>query len=83
MPLAGAAMADDRGALRREVGRLVGGVLLLHGLFIVGYFAASLATASAGRRFGYMIAWTLATLVVVLWGLARVRAARARLLRGR
>ena len=83
MPLAGAAMADDRGALRRELGRLVGGVLVLHGLFIGGYFVAGLATASGGRRFGYMIAWTLATLVAVLWGLARVRAARVRLLRRR
>jgi hypothetical protein len=76
-------MADDRGALRREVGRLVGGVLLLHGLFIAGYFAVGLATASGGGRLGYMIAWTLATLVVVLWGLARVRAARLRQLRRR
>lgn len=76
-------MADERGGLRREVGRLVGLVLLVHGLFIAGYFAAGLATAPDSRRFAYMLVWTGATLVVVLWRLARVRAARLRLRRGR
>jgi hypothetical protein len=76
-------MADDRGGLRREVGRLVGLVLLVHALFIAGYVAAGLATAPENRRFGFMLAWTAVTLLVVLWGLARVRAARRRLLRRR
>ncbi|MEP6687719.1 MAG: hypothetical protein ABJC36_05170 [Gemmatimonadales bacterium] len=76
-------MAGERGDLRREVGRLVGLVLLVHGLFIAGYFVAGLATAPGDQRFGYLIAWTAATLVVVLWRLARVRAARAKLLRGK
>jgi hypothetical protein len=76
-------VADDRGALRREVLRLLGMVLLVDGVFIAGYFIAGLAAASANFNFGYMIAWTMVTLAVVLWGLGRVRAARVRLMRGR
>lgn len=83
MRLAGAPMADDRGALRREVLQLVGLVLLVDGAFIAGYYAADVTAASAQARFGYLIAWTAATLVVVLRGLGRVRAARVRLRRGR
>jgi hypothetical protein len=72
-------MADDRGALRREVLQLVGLVLLVDGAFIAGYYAADVAAASAQVRFGYLTAWTVATLAVVLRGLGRVRAARLRL----
>jgi hypothetical protein len=75
-------MAGDRGPLRREVRHLVGLVLVVHGLFVAGYFVAGLATAPENRRFGYMIAWTAVALVVVLRGLGRVRAARLRARRG-
>ena len=80
--LAGVPVADDRGALRREVLRLVGLVLLVDGVFIAGYLIAGLTAASANIAFGYMIVWTAVTLAVVLRGLGRVRAARLRL-RGR
>ena len=83
MRLAGAPVADDRGALRREVLRLVGLVLLVDGVFIACYFIAGLATASAHLTFGYTIAWTVVTLAVVLRGLGRVRAARVRARRDR
>ena len=76
MRLAGTPMADERGGLKREVGRLVGLVLLVHALFIAGYFVGGLSSAPGDRRFGYMVVWTGATLLVVLRGLARVRAAR-------
>lgn len=84
MRLAGASMADDdRGALKREVLRLVGLVLLVDGVFIAYYYIAGLATASANLKSGYMIAWTVVTVAVVLRGLGRVRAARVRLMRRR
>jgi hypothetical protein len=75
-------VADNRGALRREVLRLVGLVLLVDGVFIAGYFIAGLGAASANLTFGYMVVWTAVTLAVVLCGLGRVRAARVRLMRG-
>jgi hypothetical protein len=81
--LAGVPVADDRGALRREVLRLVGLVLLVDGVFIAGYFIAGLAAASAKLTFGYRIVWTGVTLAVVMRGLGRVRSARLRLRRGR
>jgi hypothetical protein len=81
--LAGAPVADDRGALRGEVLRLVGLVLLVDAVFIAGYFIAGLAAASANLTSGYMIAWTVVTLAVVLRGLGRVRAARLRARRER
>lgn len=82
MRLAGVPMAGDRGALRREVRQLLGLVVLVHGIFIAAYYVAGLARASDASRFGYMIAWTAVTLVVVLRGLGRVRAARLRVRRG-
>jgi hypothetical protein len=75
-------VADDRGALRREVLRLVGLVLLVDAVFIGCYFVAGLARASVRVTFGYMVVWIVVTLVVVLRGLGRVRAARVRLMRG-
>ena len=83
MRLAGPPVADDRGALRREVLRLVGLVLLVDGVFIAGSVIAGLGTASANLRFGYTIAWTVVTLAVVLRGLGRVRVARMRPMRER
>ena len=71
-------MAGRDGGVRREVGRLIGLVLLVHVLFIAAYYVAGLATASERARFAYMLVWTAATLAVVLVGLGRVRAARTR-----
>jgi len=69
-------MAGRDGGVRREVGRLVGLVLLVHVLFIAAYYLAGLATAPDRARFAYMLVWTAATLTVVLMGLGRIRAAR-------
>lgn len=71
-----APMADDRGALKREVLTLVTLVVLVDGSFIGIYFAAGLAAASGGLKLGYTLLWTLATLGVVLRSLGRIRAAR-------
>lgn len=71
-----APMADDRGALRREVLTLVTLVVLVDGIFIGIYFAVGLAAASGELKLGYTLLWTLATLGVVLRSLGRIRAAR-------
>jgi hypothetical protein len=69
-------MADDRGALRREVLTLVALVALVDGIFVATYFAAGLAAVSGGLKLGYTLLWTMATLGVVLRSLGRIRAAR-------
>jgi hypothetical protein len=72
------AMAGGHPSLRREVLTLVGSVLLLHGGFIALYLVAHLASASPDVRSAFAVAWTAATLAVVLRGLGRVRALRVR-----
>jgi hypothetical protein len=69
-------MADDRGALTREVLTLVALVVLVDGIFIGIYFAAGLTAASGGLKLGYTLLWTMATLAVVLRSLGRIRATR-------
>jgi hypothetical protein len=71
-------MAGDRAALKRELLTLVGLVLLVDGLFIAIYYAAGLRAASDGVRLGFTALWTVATLLVVLRGLGRIRAQRLR-----
>jgi hypothetical protein len=66
------------GELRRAVLTLVGLVLLIDGGFIGIYYAAGVGRSSPSARLGFTLLWTLATLVVVLRGLARVRAERRR-----
>lgn len=72
---------DRRRALTREVGLLVGLVLLVDGIFVGLSYALRIATAAPQVRLGYTILWTALTLVIVLRALARIRALRAR--RGR
>ena len=57
---------------------LVGLVLAVDALFIAGYYLAGVTRRPAGIKAGYTAAWTLAVLLVVLRGLARVRAERLR-----
>ncbi|MGH7528282.1 MAG: hypothetical protein ACREMX_16435 [Gemmatimonadales bacterium] len=64
--------------MRREVLVLVGSVLAVDAIFLLVYFATPLRAASGSMKLGYTVAWTLATLAVVLRGLARIRAARVR-----
>ena len=64
--------------MKRELLLLVGAALAVDVLFIVGYFVFHLYAASGGAKIGYTAAWTVVTLLVVLRGLARIRALRAR-----
>jgi hypothetical protein len=72
--LAGA-MAD-RASLSRAVLTLLGLIVLVDGVFVGIYYAAGLAHATPGVTLGYTALWTLATLVVVIRGLGRVRGER-------
>ncbi len=72
---------DRRRALTREVGLLVGLVLLMDGIFVGLYYVLHIATATPLVRLGYTILWTALTLVIVLRALARIRTLRTR--RGR
>jgi hypothetical protein len=74
-----ASLMDERGKrVRREVIVLVVLVLAVDALFVAGYFAAGLARASTVVKIVYTGVWTLATLVVVLRALTRIRTIRAR-----
>ena len=65
-----------RRGLKRELLRLVLAVALVHTLFITGHLLFGLARAAAPLKIGYTAAWTAITLLIVLRGLARVRALR-------
>ena len=67
--------------MRREVLILVGLVLAVDAAFIAVYYLANLSRASGALKLGYTALWTGATLLVVLRGLARIRAERIRLRR--
>ena len=64
--------------MKREILLLVGAVLAVDVPFIAGYFAFHLDAAPVGAKIGYTAAWTVVTLLVVLRGLARIRALRGR-----
>jgi hypothetical protein len=68
----------DQGRLRREVLALVLWVLAVDVLFVAGYYGLGIVRTEGGLKLAYTAAWTLATLGVVLRGLARVRAERVR-----
>jgi hypothetical protein len=75
------AVDDGRRALRREVLELVALVLLVDGVFIGLYYLLGLAAARHGLKPAYTLLWTAVTLLIVLRGLGRIRAARLRLRR--
>ena len=64
--------------MRRELLRLVLAVAVVDALFIGGYFLFRLEHASNPFKIGYTAAWTVATLVVVLRALTRIRTLRRR-----
>jgi hypothetical protein len=66
---------------RSELLRLVIGVLVIDLLAIGAYVFGGFGTASPRARIIFAAAWTLATLVVVLIGLRRLREARVQALR--
>ncbi len=63
---------------KRESLKLVAQVLALDAVFVAGYFLAQVQHASDTAKLVFTAAWTLMTLGVVLWGLSRIRSARAR-----
>ncbi len=67
--------------MRREVLILVAAVLAVDALFLAAYFLLGFNRTGDGARLGFTGAWTVASLVAVLAGLARVR--RARIVTGR
>ena len=66
------------GTARREFLLLVAVVLLVDGVFVAAYFRGGIWDASDTGKLVFTAVWTLATLVIVVGGLARIRRARAR-----
>lgn len=69
---------NGRSPVSRELLRLVLAVVLVHALFLGGSYLFLLEHASPAVKLGYTAAWTAVTLLVVLRGLVRIRALRAR-----
>lgn len=67
--------------LRGETVRLIVSVLAVDAVALGAYLLADLAAASPRTRLIFGFLWTIATLVVVLVGLRRVREARLSALR--
>ena len=65
-------------SVRREVLGLVGVVLLVDAIFAAAYFVAGIARARDGTKLAFTAVWTVATLLVVIRGLARIRRTRVR-----
>jgi hypothetical protein len=63
---------------RQELLLLVVLVLAVDAGFVAAYFLGRIADASDMAKVGFTAVWTLATLVIVLRGLARMRGARSR-----
>ena len=68
---------------QREVLRLVGSVVVVDAAAIAVFLIARLGDAPTRSRIIFGVVWTLVTLIVVLAGLARVRASRDGALRAR
>ncbi len=70
-------MADRTERVKREVLVLVALALVVDAVFVVGFYAAGLAHASAVTKVIYTAAWTVMTMLVVLRGLTRIRGLRS------
>lgn len=70
-------MSDIAARLRTLLLQLLLAVLVLHGAAIAVYMLTPLRSSTGAARTAFMAAWTVATLVVVLTGLHRIRSARA------
>ncbi len=73
-----AGMSPRTDGLRREILILVGLVLAVDAVFAATYYLADLSRTTGGLKVGYTAVWTVATLVVVLRSLMRIRAKRGR-----
>lgn len=69
---------QDQRRLRGEILALVAWVVAVDLLFVAGYYALGMGGRGGTLKVAYTAAWTVATLLVVLRGLARVRAERVR-----
>ena len=64
--------------LRRQLILLIAAVLVVDGVFVAAYFLGGLSNGSNTGKLVFTAVWTLATLVIVLGGMSRIRAARNR-----
>jgi len=64
--------------VKREVLWLVVAVLIVDAFFVAAYLLGHLRAASDLSKIAFTALWTLATLAVVIRGLARVRSVRIR-----
>jgi len=64
--------------LRRQLILLIVAVLAVDGVFVAAYFLGGISNGSDTGKLVFTAAWTLATLVIVLGGMSRIRAARNR-----
>jgi hypothetical protein len=64
--------------MKRELLLLLVTVLAVDALFIAGYFLLRLDAAGDRAKIGYTGAWTVATLLLVVRGLTRIRSLRRR-----
>ena len=69
-------------ALRSAVLRLLLSIVVLHAAAIGVYYAARVGRRPATVQYAFLGVWLILTLVLVLTGLQRVRAARIRRARG-
>jgi hypothetical protein len=70
-------MSELAARLRSLLLQMLVAVFVLHGAAIAVYMLTPLRHSSGSARTAFMAVWTVATLVVVLSGLHRIRAARA------
>jgi hypothetical protein len=64
--------------LRRQLILLIAAVLAVDGVFVAAYFLGGISNGSNTGKLVFTAVWTLATLVIVLGGMSRIRAARNR-----
>ena len=67
---------ETRAVIKRLLFRLIGAVVVLDVVAIGLYYATDVERLAPRTRMYVTFAWTLATLVVVLYFLRRIRAAR-------
>lgn len=76
-PLSGAPVRSSRApVLRGHLVRMVVWVLAIDAVAIAAYYAANLSRADERVRTIFTLAWSLATIAVVLTSLRRIRLAR-------
>ena len=73
-----AARLRGTGTVKRQLLLLVAAVVVVDALFIAGYFLFRLSDAGHAARIAYTAAWTVATLLIVLRFLTRIRSLRHR-----